>query len=904
MGNQSTIVSSVLSNATLSSSSSSNPTDNYSNITSIGSLPTWDTISLATSKKDKCKVLIFRCDKSKSQSPTLPSNALKQARRLRHPYILKFIDGFENDKECFMVTEEAYPLAIGGQILTNLKSEPGAIEWGIRCLVASLSFLNEDCDLVHGNLSSSSIFICPDGDWKLGGFELVDNEAKGQVPYLLREAQWLPVDSSCKAPERTDSRWTWQLQSTHQLDAFSLGKIINDTLKGSMSMTQRSEIIHTFQSVTIRSLCSANPSDRPKPSTLLKNEFFHHPLVRSLLFLEEIQIKSVDKRESFFKSLCERVTSFPKGVLRYKIIPTIVRAVSFESHAVNTTNAALAQGQVAKAEQHCLVEMLDALLAIDSFLHHHQQQQQQEEGNTITTNPADDFAKTVEPAIVDLFSCNDRAVRVALLQRVERLIPLLSVEALNGSLYDSCLTGFVDTNALVRELTIKAMVHMVPKLNENNKNDKLVRCLAKLQTDPENAIRTNTVICLGLIAPRLSAEARQKILIAAFSRALRDPFQHCRVAGIKGLLNNYGLLGLDAQTLASKVLVLVCPLLADGNKEVRTAAFEAMNIMLKSLRDASDDVGGGGPGMIIGGSSVQQQSNHDGNVGGSGILGSVRSVLPGGWGGGSGGVSTSQQQQQPINTPHHTSTQPNYSSQNVSSIPAAGYSNNNNNVKKPSSSNTTSNKSKSINHDDWDTPDLLSSSSNNNDGDDDDPGNFFNTSKGSSSSNNNNNTAPAPPVPTIHVNNKTTNTNVANTVMTDEDFALFGSLNNSSNNNNTSSATNKPKGRRSRPVPGTTVPPPPSNTTTNNPDPFASLTSPITASTTTTTTIPPIELNYTVSSKPTSAPSNTKPMVNSSSSTMMTKSTTSTNKNNNNNPTDDFFADLMSGNDAMRNKKR
>ena len=39
----------------------------------------------------------------------------------------------------------------------------------------AISFLNNDCNLLHGNLSLSSVFVNKAGDWKLGGLDLVSS---------------------------------------------------------------------------------------------------------------------------------------------------------------------------------------------------------------------------------------------------------------------------------------------------------------------------------------------------------------------------------------------------------------------------------------------------------------------------------------------------------------------------------------------------------------------------------------------------------------------------------------------------------------------------------------------------------------------------------------------------------
>lgn len=56
-----------------------------------------------------------------------------------------------------------------------------------------------------------------------------------------------------------------------------------------------------------------------------------------------------------------------------------------------------------------------------------------------------------------------------------------------------------------------------------------------MQSDPEPAIRTNTTICLGKIASKLNDATRPKVLFPAFAKALRDPFPHARLAGLRSI---------------------------------------------------------------------------------------------------------------------------------------------------------------------------------------------------------------------------------------------------------------------------------------------------------------------------------------------------------------------------------
>jgi SCY1-like protein 1 len=58
------------------------------------------------------------------------------------------------------------------------------ISWGLYKIAVLLSlnnqnvvsFLNKDCNLIHGNICGESIFVTKAGEWKLAGFEVLTNE--------------------------------------------------------------------------------------------------------------------------------------------------------------------------------------------------------------------------------------------------------------------------------------------------------------------------------------------------------------------------------------------------------------------------------------------------------------------------------------------------------------------------------------------------------------------------------------------------------------------------------------------------------------------------------------------------------------------------------------------------------
>ena len=112
----------------------------------------------------------------------------------------------------------------------------------------------------------------------------------------------------------------------------------------------------------------------------------------------------------------------------------------------------------------------------------------------------EDFNELVTPSIIKLFNSNDRSIRLALCEKIESYVEHLSPQACNDTIFPNLASGFLDTTAIIREQTLKAVIVLAPKLSSKTINNVLLRHLAKLQVDPEPGIRTNTTICLAKLS--------------------------------------------------------------------------------------------------------------------------------------------------------------------------------------------------------------------------------------------------------------------------------------------------------------------------------------------------------------------------------------------------------------------
>lgn len=114
--------------------------------------------------------------KSKNAAPDqLTQNALRSMKTLRHPNILSYLDGTEiasrhvktataSQNTVWIVTEPVMPLKY---YLESLREQYGSsseeftisVAWGLRSILQALKFINNDCKILHGRITSQSIFV-------------------------------------------------------------------------------------------------------------------------------------------------------------------------------------------------------------------------------------------------------------------------------------------------------------------------------------------------------------------------------------------------------------------------------------------------------------------------------------------------------------------------------------------------------------------------------------------------------------------------------------------------------------------------------------------------------------------------------------------------------------------------
>ncbi|KAJ1106536.1 hypothetical protein NDU88_003937 [Pleurodeles waltl] len=502
---------------------------------------------------DPVSIFTYEIKLNSDEETQIAKAAFKRLKTLRHPNILAYIDGLETEKFLYIVTESVTPL----NTYLKLKADADGlneleISWGLHQIVKAISFLVNDCNLIHNNVCVGSVFVDRAGEWKLGGLDYMFLATEGaETPPSKGILELEKYDP----PEKIDnSRITGEKWSA---DMWRLGCLIWEVFNGPLPRPSSLRSLGKIPKLLVPHYCElvgANPKIRPNPAKFLQNccspnGFMSNTFVEINLFLEEIQIKEPAELQTFFQQLSNNLDSFPEDFCRHKILPQLLTAFEFGS-----------AGAV----------ILTPLFKVGKFL------------------TVEEYQQKIIPVIVKMFSSTDRAMRIRLLQQMENFIQYLNEATVNSQIFPHVVHGFLDTNPAIREQTVKSMLLLAPKLNETNLNVELMKHFARLQSkDDQGPIRCNTTVCLGKIAPYLNATTRQRILISAFSRATKDPFGPSRIAGVLAFAATHNFYSMA--DCAFKILPVLCSAAVDSEKSVRDQAFKAIRSFLEKLENVSED---------------------------------------------------------------------------------------------------------------------------------------------------------------------------------------------------------------------------------------------------------------------------------------------------------------------------
>ncbi|KAG9785235.1 ARM repeat-containing protein, partial [Aureobasidium melanogenum] len=501
-------------------------------------------------KKDDhtpCSLFTFEINTNKSRLP-LAKNAARKLRTLRHPGVIRVIDVIENETHIYIITEKVTPL---NWHLKRKSLSEETIKWGLYSVSSTLKFINIDASSVHGAVRASSIFTSESGEWKLGGFEVLSSMNDDDA-IIYTYGSLLPDSNRYAPPEVINGGWSAiKKNPLGAPDAYGLGILIfeafNGTFLGSDQLAQpRSVPANMVQAY--RRLVNPNPKLRSSAGQFVDlgkkaGGFFETPLIHITDGADSLGLKSEEERDEFLGELDALTDDFPEDFFKMKILPELLKSVEFGGGGPSVFGAIMKIGLKLSDEE---------------------------------------FESRLAPVILRLFNSQDRAMRVCLLDNLPLMVDRIPQKDINNKIWPAMTTGFTDTAPIVREQTVKGVLSVISKLSDRIVNGELLRFLAKTANDEQPGIRTNTTICLGKIARNLGVGSRSKVLIAAFSRALRDPFVHARNAALMAL--NATVDVFSDEDCATRILPAVCISLIDKEKLVRDQANKTLDTYLQRVR--------------------------------------------------------------------------------------------------------------------------------------------------------------------------------------------------------------------------------------------------------------------------------------------------------------------------------
>ncbi|XP_028083240.1 probable inactive serine/threonine-protein kinase scy1 isoform X5 [Camellia sinensis] len=429
--------------------------------------------------------------------------------------------------------------------------------WGLNQITKAVSFLNNDCKLVHGNVCLASVVVTRTLDWKLHAFDVLsefDGNNEASMGSML-QYEWL-VASEYKSMEFLKSDWaTIRKSPPWAIDSWGLGCLIYELFSG-MKLSKTEELRNTASIPKsllpdYQRLLSSTPARRLNSSKLIENsEYFQNKLVDTIHFMEILNLKDSVEKDTFFRKLPNLAEQLPRQIVLKKLLPLLASAPEFGSATAPALTAVLKMGSWLSPEE---------------------------------------FSIKVLPTIVKLFTSNDRSIRVGLLQHIDQYGKSLSAQIVDEQVYPHVATGFSDTSAFLREMTLKSMLVLAPKLSQRTLSGSLLKYLSKLQVDEEPAIRTNTTILIGNIASYLNDGTRKRVLINAFTvRALRDTFSPARGAGVMALCATSSYY--DVTEIATRILPNIVVLTIDPDSDVQSKAFQAVDQFLQIVKQNHEKV--------------------------------------------------------------------------------------------------------------------------------------------------------------------------------------------------------------------------------------------------------------------------------------------------------------------------
>lgn len=355
--------------------------------------------------------------------------ALQASRVLRHPGLLKYIDGGIVGGEVVVVTEHATPL-----LHYDLsKLSPLHVSASLLSILQTLVFMHDRAGVSHNNLSGASIFVTTTGSWKLWGLEYscsfgeLNRDHIEHINSYCHESSIPPDDKSRISPAYQHAR-----------DSYAFACLAQQILENEhiRELPGASEFLSL---VKINGL-SPEWSSRPRLSLLANHHFFRHDFLKMNENLTNILLLPEDTREQFIKSLADCLRRYPEDL-------------------VSSTMASALLSRPLLLQPATITHLMPAVLTPKSS--------NAETNNSDGLFSPETFERDIVPPLVELYSVHDATVRQVLLTHLQNYVKFIPKDKLRQEVLPELLLGIRDCNDSLVSATLHALAHLVPILGAN-----------------------------------------------------------------------------------------------------------------------------------------------------------------------------------------------------------------------------------------------------------------------------------------------------------------------------------------------------------------------------------------------------------------------------------------------------
>ncbi|CAH1406244.1 unnamed protein product [Nezara viridula] len=491
-------------------------------------------VSNGVKKSTGEKVSIFIHNKKPDNPEELLNHAIiavKKLKKFKHPSILTYVDSYEDENNIYLVTVRCLPLfaylhKLGSEDLGEMY-----LKWGLASIGEAVAFLNS-VELRHNNIFHGAVFVNDQGIWQLGDLGYVTDFRSEYPPKHIR------ILDKYRPPENDSLSDDWGV-------GVLLWETFNGEIESSESLIDIANVPNELLPV-LQKLISPYRGYQGAIRDLIDVCHDDNMLTKTLEGLNSYHLQDRDCKSKLSKEILKIVSKTPKDIIIFRILRQIRQAYEYEEE----------NGSY----------LVPVISKIASVLNE------------------DEFRSHLEPFVAFLFSTKDRATRFNLLVNIDEIANKIDNKSINN-LYPIISAGFLDTSPQIRDETVKAMMHVAPKLCKSV-NREMIRHLVHIQKNDESSyIRTNATICLANIAYCLESRVRQKVLLYSFLLALNDPDDHVRKAAIHAFSVTHRFFSVEVT--AKSILPRLVSLTIDKEPIVRRSAFKTLKILLLKLEEVS-----------------------------------------------------------------------------------------------------------------------------------------------------------------------------------------------------------------------------------------------------------------------------------------------------------------------------